>query len=86
MEILEGINMKEIEFRIIDDEELPPVIIKKGENDQPKILINNHHRLWICLNRGLINGIFEVFPKKVTEVLDAYLREQYQYEIMDRGD
>lgn len=75
----------EIEFRVIDDEQLPPVIIKKGENDSPQILINNYHKIWLCLNRGLISGIFEVFPKKVTEILDAYLREQYQYEIMDRG-
>ena len=76
----------EIEFRIIDDEKLPPVIIKKGEKDTPKILINNSHKIWICLNRGLINGMFEVFPKKVTEILDAHLREQYQDEIMDRGE
>ena len=75
----------EIEFRVIDDEQLPPVIIKKGENDSPQILINNYHKIWLCLNRGLISGIFEVLPKKVTEILDAYLREQYQYEIMDRG-
>ena len=84
MERIEGLKM-EIEFRVIDDEQLPPVIIKKGENDSPQILINNYHKIWLCLNRGLINGIFEVFPKKVTEILDAYLREQYQYEIMDRG-
>jgi len=38
------------------------------------------------MNRGIINGIFEVFPKKVTGILDAYLREQYQYEVMDRGE
>ena len=55
----------EIEFRVIDDEQLPPVIIKKGENDSPQILINNYHKIWLCLNRGLISGIFEVFPKKV---------------------
>jgi len=76
----------EIEFRVIDDEELPPVIIKKGENDSPKIIINNYHRVWLCLNRGLINGIFDVLPKKITELLDAYLREQYGYEIMDRRE
>ena len=78
--------MKEIEFMMIDDEKLPPVIIKKNDDGMPKILINNYHKIWICMNRGIINGIFEVFPKKVTGILDAYLREQYQYEVMDRGE
>ena len=76
---------KEIEFRIIDDEELPPIIITKNEDDMPKIMINAYHRIWISLNRGLIGGIFETLPTKMTEILDAYLREQYSYEIMDRG-
>lgn len=76
----------EVEFRIIDDEELPAVIIKENANGNPEILINNYHRLWLCLQRGTIAGIFEVFPKKLTEMLDAYLREQYQYEVMDRGE
>ena len=78
--------MKEIEFRIIDDEALPPMIIKKNEDDLPKVILNNHHRIWLCLNRGTIAGIFDVLPKKITEVLDAYLREQYGYEIMDRRE
>jgi|TARA_B100000085_G_scaffold43857_1_gene36955 hypothetical protein len=78
--------MKEIEFRIISDEALPPMIINKNEDDLPKIIINDYHRIWLCLNRGVIAGTFEVLPKKITEILDAYLREQYQYEIMDRGD
>ena len=77
---------KEIEFRIINDEELPPIIISKTEEDSPRIMINAYHRLWITLNRGTIAGIFEVLPKKVTEVLDAYLREQYNFEEMDRGE
>jgi len=78
--------MKEIEFRIIDDEALPPMIINKDENDLPKVILNNHHRIWLCLNRATIAGIFDVLPKKITEILDAFLREQYQYEIMDRGE
>lgn len=76
----------EVEFRIIDDEELPAVIIKENASGNPEILINNYHRLWLCLQRGTIAGIFEVFPKKLTDMLDAYLREQYQYEVMDRGE
>jgi hypothetical protein len=76
---------KEIEFRIIDDEELPPIIITKTDEDMPKVMVNAYHRIWISMNRGLIAGIFEVLPGKVTGILDAYLREQYAYEIMDRG-
>jgi hypothetical protein len=76
---------KEIEFRIIDDEELPPIIITKTDEDMPKVMVNAYHRIWISMNRGLIAGIFEVLPGKITSILDAYLREQYAYEIMDRG-
>jgi hypothetical protein len=76
---------REIEFRIINDDELPPIIVTKNEDDMPKVMINAHHRIWISLNRGLIGGIFESLPTKMTEILDAYLREQYGYEIMDRG-
>tara|TARA_R100000353_G_scaffold22862_2_gene20158 strand:- start:180 stop:416 length:237 start_codon:yes stop_codon:yes gene_type:complete len=78
--------MKEIEFRIIDDEALPPMIINKNEDDSPKVILNNYHKIWLCLNRATIAGIFDVLPKKITEVLDAYLREQYGYEIMDRRE
>ena len=59
---------KEIEFRIINDEELPPIIISKTVDDSPSIMINAYHRLWITLNRGLIAGIFDVLPKKWTGV------------------
>ena len=78
--------MKEIEFRIIDDEALPPMIINKNEDDSPKVILNNYHKIWLCLNRATIAGIFDVLPKKITELLDAYLREQYGYEIMDRRE
>tara|TARA_R100000781_G_scaffold111794_1_gene78513 strand:- start:167 stop:418 length:252 start_codon:yes stop_codon:yes gene_type:complete len=77
---------KQIEFLVIDDEELPPIIIKKNEDDMPKVMINAYHRLWISINRGLIAGIFEALPPKITDILDAYLREQYSWETVDRGD
>jgi len=76
----------EIEFRIIDDNELPPLIIKKGENDKPKILINNYHRVWLSLNRAILAGISQALPEKINDVLNGYLTEQYSFEQMDRSE
>jgi hypothetical protein len=84
--MLEGEIKMEIEFRIIDDNELPPLIIKKGENDKPKILINNHHRIWLSLNRAILAGISQALPEKINDVLNGYLTEQYSFEQMDRSE
>tara|TARA_R100001460_G_scaffold98766_1_gene141711 strand:+ start:192 stop:491 length:300 start_codon:yes stop_codon:yes gene_type:complete len=75
---------KPVEFRIVDDEELPPIVVTMNENDEPKVIINTYHRIWISLNRKLIAGIFDALPEKVDYILDGYLREQRQYEKMDK--
>jgi hypothetical protein len=48
------------------------------------VIINTYHRIWISLNRKLIAGIFDALPEKVDYILDGYLREQRQYEKMDK--
>ena len=77
----------EIEFRIIDDDSLPPILITVDSiTDKPRVLLNQHHRLWSCLNRGIIGGIGQALPEKINEMLDGYLKEQRAYEVMDRGE
>ena len=75
---------KPVEFRIVDDEELPPIVITMNANDEPKVVINRYHRIWIMLNRKLIAGIGVNLPEKMDQILGAYLTEQRNYEKMDR--
>ena len=46
-----------VEIRIVDDRELPPIIIKAKEDDSPVVIINTYHRIWISLKRRTIAGI-----------------------------
>jgi len=72
-----------IEFRLIDDEELPPLVISMNEQDDPKVVINTHHRIWISLHRRTIAGVIESLQEKMDEILTGFLREQRANENMD---
>tara|TARA_R100001015_G_C4632922_1_gene197156 strand:- start:1800 stop:2048 length:249 start_codon:yes stop_codon:yes gene_type:complete len=75
-----------VEFRIIDAEDMPPMVISQNENDEPKVVINTYHRLWLSLNRRLIAGIIDALPEKLDMILSSYLREQRNFEKMDREE
>tara|TARA_R100001086_G_scaffold68607_2_gene32487 strand:- start:2109 stop:2342 length:234 start_codon:yes stop_codon:yes gene_type:complete len=75
-----------VEFRIIDAEDMPPMVISQNENDEPKVVINTHHRLWLSLNRRLIAGIVDALPEKLDMILNAYLEQQRAFEKMDREE
>jgi len=77
--------MTEVEFRIINTAELPPLVISQNENDAPKVVINTYHKLWISLNRRTIAGIIEALQEKMDMILTSYLEEQYQFEKEDRN-
>lgn len=80
------IKMKtNVEFSIVQDLELPPLVISMNENDMPKVMLNTQHKIWLSLNRRLILGIFEALPEKLDMILDGYLREQRMYEIDDNN-
>ena len=80
-----GINMNtNVEFRIIDTEDMPPLVISQNENDEPKVVINTYHRLWLSLNRRLLAGIIDALPEKLDMILTAYLEQQRAFEKMDR--
>jgi hypothetical protein len=75
-----------VEFRIIDAEDMPPMVISQNEKDEPKVVINTYHRLWISLNRRLIAGIIDALPEKLDMILTAYLEQQRAFEKMDREE
>lgn len=75
-----------VEFRIIDAEDMPPMVISQNENDEPKVVINTHHRLWLSLNRRLIAGIIDALPEKLDMILNAYLEQQRAFERVDREE
>ena len=54
-----------VEFRIINTPEMPPLVISQNEEDEPKVVINTYHRIWIGLNRKLIAGIIENLQEKM---------------------
>jgi|TARA_R110001583_G_scaffold84047_2_gene221355 hypothetical protein len=83
--IKKGIKM-EIEFKLIDEKELPPMVIAMNDDDKPKVVINAYHRIWIGLHRKVIAGIVVNLQEKMDEMLDGFLREQRANEKLDTGD
>tara|TARA_R110000803_G_scaffold144073_1_gene209999 strand:+ start:1171 stop:1452 length:282 start_codon:yes stop_codon:yes gene_type:complete len=75
-----------VEFRIINTEDMPPLVISQNENDEPKVVINTYHRIWISLNRKLIAGILEDLQGKMDMILTGYLEEQRAFEQQDLED
>ena len=74
---------RQVEFNVVSDLELPPMVISMNEDDEPKVMLNTQHKIWLSLNRRLILGIFEALPEKLDMILDGYLREQRIFEIDD---
>ena len=48
------------------------------------MVVNTYHRLWLSLNRRLIAGIIDSLPEKLDMILTSYLKEQREFEKMDR--
>lgn len=74
---------REIEFRLVDDEDMPPIVITIGENDLPKVVINRHYTIWLTLYRKCIGGCAESMFDKIDELLTAHLSEQRIFERME---
>jgi len=66
----------EVEFRIINDEDMPPIVITMDDNDRPKVIINRHHQIWLTLNRAHIGGIANGLFDEIVKILDSSLKEQ----------
>jgi hypothetical protein len=76
---------KIVEYRLIDDEQMPPIVITMDEDDSVKIVINRHYAIWLSLNRKTIGGCSEPIYEKIDELLEAHLKEQRAYEKLDYG-
>ena len=76
----------EIEFKLIDEKELPPMVIAMNDDDNPKVVINAYHRIWIGLNRKVIAGIVVGLQEKMDDLLDGFLREQRANQKLDTED
>jgi hypothetical protein len=74
---------KIIEFRLIDDEELPPIVITMNDDDMPKVVINRSHGIWLCLHRKTVGGCAEALFGKIDELLTAHLVEQRAFQKME---
>ena len=75
-----------VEFRIIDDAEMPPIVITMNEHGEPKVVLNQNYKLWLSLNRKIIGGCAEALYDKIDMMLTAYLQQQYIFEQQDRDD
>ena len=76
-------KLSNVEFRIINTPEMPPIVISQNENDEPKVVVNTYHRIWISLNRQIIAGILENMQEKMDMILTGYLKEQREFEKED---
>jgi hypothetical protein len=74
---------RQIEFRLIEEEDMPPIVIAIGENSEPKVILNAHHRIWMGWKRKMIGGVARSLYDKIDELLDSYLADQYQLQEMD---
>ena len=76
-------NETNVEFRLVNDEEMPPIVITMNDNDSPKVVLNADHKIWLALHRKTIGGCAEALYEKIDELLTAHLQEQREYERMD---
>ncbi len=71
---------KTVEFRLIDSDEMPPVVIKENERDSGCVIVlNQHHTIWLSLNRSTIPGIVQSLSEKLNQLCDGYLEQQLMY-------
>tara|TARA_R100000152_G_C6747491_1_gene171047 strand:+ start:268 stop:522 length:255 start_codon:yes stop_codon:yes gene_type:complete len=79
-------DKKQVEYRIVNDSDLPPVVMTMTENDEVKVLLNQHHKIWLCLHRKTIAGSAQSLFEKIDMLLTAHLQEQRGYERMDENE
>lgn len=77
-------EQRQIEFRLIDEEDMPPIVITIGDNNEPKVIINSYHKIWMSWKRKMIGGVAKSLYDKIDELLEGYLADQHTLELMDR--
>ena len=79
---IEG-ETREIEFSLIEDIEMPPIVITMDDDDQPKVVINRDYAIWLSLHRKVIGGCAEELFGKIDELLTSHLRDQRHFQKME---
>ena len=68
-------NKEQVEFRLVDDGQLPPIMITMNDDDGVKVVMNNQHKIWMSLHRKTIGGCAEALFEKINELLYSHLVE-----------
>jgi len=61
---------------------MPPVVITMNDRDEPKVVLNAEHKIWLCLHRKTIAGSAEALFEKIDQILTGMLIEQRNDERM----
>ena len=72
-----------VEFRLVDDGQLPPIMITMNDDDSVKVVLNSQHRIWMSLHRKTIGGCAEALFEKINELLYGHLLEVRRDEMFD---
>jgi hypothetical protein len=75
--------VKYIEYKIVDDEGLPPIVLTSNDDGGLSVVINHYHKIWLAINRNIIPSIMESFSTKLQEITDGVLQELYVIEEWD---
>ncbi|MAL10447.1 MAG: hypothetical protein CMF74_12395 [Maricaulis sp.] len=67
---------KRIEYKIVSDEELPPLVITKSGQTGLTVVLNQNHTIWLSLHRNTIPAIMGQLQEKLTMMCDSYLTDQ----------
>ena len=76
-------NKEQVEFRLVDDGQLPPIMITMNDDDGGKVVMNNQHKIWMSLHRKTIGGCAEALFEKINELLYSHLVEVRRDELFD---
>ena len=76
-------NKEQVEFRLVDDGQLPPIMITMNDDDGVKVVMNNQHKIWMTLHRKTIGGCAEALFEKINELLYSHLVEVRRDELFD---
>ena len=76
-------NKEQVEFRLVNDIQLPPIMITMNDNDSVKVVLNGQHKIWMSLHRKTIGGCAEALFEKINELLYGHLLEVRRDELMD---
>ena len=56
---------RNVEFRMVNDNEMPPLVITMNDDDEVKVVLNQNNLIWLSLNRKTIGGLPEALYKNI---------------------